>query len=1123
MKLRRLQLQGFKSFADRTELVFHDGITAVVGPNGCGKSNISDAIRWVLGEQRASAIRGSKMEEAIFQGTTERRPVNRAEVALTFSNADKTLPVPYDEIEIRRIIYREGGSEYEINRTPCRLKDIVDLCRDTGLGAIAYAVIEQRMVDGILSDRTDDRRQVFEEAAGIGRYKDRRRAAERRLEATRADLERLQDLIGEVESKVRSLARQRRQAQRYQELRDRRFVLEVTLAESECEALQAERDEIAARLARLAEDEPSARATLARLETELEQHRVVAAERMRARSTVASRLELVSRKIAEHDRELAIVEERKTHAERRLAQIDVERRDLLGLIGTLTREIATLTDTLESERTQLEQLADTLEAVQERQLSLRQRVAAARTEAETATRTESELGRRAAELERVVTRSAAQEAESLAQLERLQAEEESIRADLSSHQAQGDLFAGVLRDLAAARETRKAEYEAAVEQLAKLRLEEAEARRAAIEAEDRRDRLAARLAALEALEREYHGLAPRTAAALRARDRLDGILGALPEFLRIPPERAAAVENALGSILQILVVRDPSVAASVERWLAGEAPGEGMLALLPRDVLPDLERLLEEIVILGDPPAEAVLIGRRERFTALQAEAAEAEAELAAKQEARESIERAAEEADALLRERESALQSVELELTRAEAEVASYAGQSGRLERTLEELDRRRISLLEQLEQARRDAEAAREARAALDAQIEALHEAREASRAALARLEAEWEEARDEESELRVVHARAEAAVADLNRRLNEARNRAEGARRRVEQLGREEEDHRRTLTQLAEIRNTSGGRVEELFHERDELEAQLRTLDEELESTSAAIASLETELRNIRRGTEQRVEERHRLELRQGELDARLRSVRERLEVEWGRPYAQLVEGVERFPGDANALRAELSTVSADLERLGPINMLAIEEYEEESKRLAFLTEQRNDLEQACEDLQDAIRQINRHARELFTETFEQVRRNFHRTFGTLFEGGVCDLALSNPDDPLESDIEVSASPRGKRTQRIHLLSGGERALTALSLLFAIYLVKPSPFCVLDEVDAPLDESNVGRFVRMIQEFKKETQFIVITHNPRTIEAADWVYGVTMAEPGVSTMVGVQLDPALTGASA
>jgi chromosome segregation protein len=267
----------------------------------------------------------------------------------------------------------------------------------------------------------------------------------------------------------------------------------------------------------------------------------------------------------------------------------------------------------------------------------------------------------------------------------------------------------------------------------------------------------------------------------------------------------------------------------------------------------------------------------------------------------------------------------------------------------------------------------------------------------------------------------------------------------------------------------------------------------------------------------------DERHRLELRLTEATAAEQRIRDRLEVEWDRPFEQLLEMVEPVPGDLEPLRAELHQLATDLERLGPINMLAVEEYEEEKERFDFLNEQRNDLVQARDDLRKAIREINRTARHLFVDTFEQVRANFRTTFQTLFEGGECDVWLADPDDPLESPIEISASPRGKRTQRIHLLSGGERALTSLALLFAIYLVKPSPFCVLDEVDAPLDEANIGRFLAMVDRFKTQTQFIVVTHNPRTMEAADWIYGVTMEEPGVSSVVGVQLDDVVAKAAA
>lgn len=1122
MKLRSLKLHGFKSFADRTELVFHDGITAVVGPNGCGKSNISDSIRWVLGEQRASAIRGSKMEEVIFQGTAERRPVNRAEVTLTFSNTGKRLAVPYEEIEIRRTIFREGGSEYELNRAPCRLRDILDLCRDTGLGAMAYAVIEQRMVDGILSDRTDDRRQVFEEAAGVGRYKDRRRAAERRLEAARGDLERLEDLIGEVESKVRSLARQRRQAQRHQELRARRLDLEITLAEMELETAALERERVATRLAELAGGEPTARAALSRLEVELEQKRLEAAEIVRERGAMATRVEEVTQQISARDREIAVVEERRAHTERRLAQIEVERRELQRRVEELVREIATLETSQQEEAERLEELSERLNSAQARQQALREEVMAARGREEEARRIESDFGRRASELEAAAARADSLVAEANARIERARVEEEELVAELKQLSEQGDLFADLVRNLEATRDLRRGEYEAAVERLASLRARESEARRAFAAAEDRATRALARVAALEALEREQAGLAPRTAAVLRAREDLDGVVGALAELLRLPAKRAAEVEDTLGSLLQLLVVTDAAAAERVRAWVEREVPGEGTLAIMTEEFLPTLEGILEEITFVGEPPAEAVLIGRRERFAELQAEADLAVAELEGLRASRAAAEEEAEEADRAVREKEAALQEVELQLMRAQAEDSNSAGQRSRLERTLSELRDQQATLGDTIEQALADAASAREDRARLEDEMAGWQAGLVESREALAQLEAEWEVVREEEAELRVVHARAEASVAEAERRLRGTRRRVEETREQIVALDREAEEHRENLVNLEGLRGEAGGALEELFRIRDALTAELRSLDERLETASNAADELEKEVRSLRRAAEGHLEERHRLELRQGELDATLRSVRERLEVEWGRPYQQLVEMANEVPGEEELLRAELHTVAADLERLGPINMLAIEEHEEESARLAFLIEQRDDLIRARDDLQDAIRQINRHARELFLETFEQVRANFHRTFGTLFEGGVCDLALTDPDDPLESDIEISASPRGKRTQRINQLSGGERALTALSLLFAIYLVKPSPFCVLDEVDAPLDESNVGRFVTMLQEFKKETQFIVITHNPRTVEAADWVYGVTMEEPGVSTMVGVQLDESLATAA-
>ncbi len=1123
MKLKRLYLQGFKSFADRTELRFHDGITAVVGPNGCGKSNISDSIRWVLGEQRASAIRGSKMEEAIFQGTTERRALNRAEVSLTFSNEDRRLAVPYEEIEIRRIIFREGGSEYQLNRSPCRLQDIKDLYRDTGLATNSYTVIEQRMVDGILSDKTDERRQLFEEAAGIGRYKERRKAAQRRLESAEADLARLEDVIGEVDSKVRGLARQKRRAQQYAELRARRLALEVTLATAELEAYARELAETRARLAELSKDEPAAKAELSALETELERRRVEAAEAARTRGVAAGRLEEVGRRIAERDREMAVAEERRVHAERRLSRIAEEREELIRRIAELEREAEALEAQRIEQAGRLESLTMALEAVQERQLAVRQEVAEAKRLDEQARQHEKDLAHRMAEVEAAAASADARAAEALARLQRLERERVETAEELERIGQQGDLFNAQTRELKVTRAERESARDRAREMLEELREAEAEARRAYAASEEQANLLLAQVAALEALERDFHGYQPAVAAALAARGELDGLLGPLSEFLDLPIDRAAGVESALGSLLQVLVVQDVEAAERVRNWLAVRGDGDGAVALIPRSALPRVETLLETVLFAGEPADEPTLIGRRERLEVLRAQAQEADEVRRQRAQAREAASEAVAMAEARLREAEAALQTLEIEVRRAEAEELARSGQHERLERTVAELERQHAAVLAAAEQARADAEAARRERSRLAEELAAQRVSWEARARVVAEREAAWEAIRDEEAEIRVTHARAEAALSELNRRIHAARDGAAQARDRVAALDREEVEHRDTLAGLEELRASAGAQLEALFRERDALAGELRSLDENLARATEAAERLESRVRMLRRTGEEAAEERHRLQLRRAELEAAERSIQERLEAEWGRPFTQLCAQAERVDGNPDQLRAELNALAADIERLGPINMLAVEEHEEESKRLEFLTTQRNDLVRARDDLQAAIRQINQTARELFLETFEKIRNNFNETFQALFEGGSCDLWLADPDDPLESPIEISASPRGKRTQRIHLLSGGERALTALSLLFAIYLVKPSPFCVLDEVDAPLDEANVGRFIAMLQKFKKDTQFIVITHNPRTMEAADWIYGVTMEEPGVSTIVGVRLDEVLAEAGA
>ncbi|MBW3535762.1 MAG: AAA family ATPase, partial [Gemmatimonadetes bacterium] len=391
--------------------------------------------------------------------------------------------------------------------------------------------------------------------------------------------------------------------------------------------------------------------------------------------------------------------------------------------------------------------------------------------------------------------------------------------------------------------------------------------------------------------------------------------------------------------------------------------------------------------------------------------------------------------------------------------------------------------------------------------------------ARQALEGVQEEWEAARSEESRLAVQVTRLEGELARLDERLEGVQAALKAGADRLEALDREEATLRSELEQARTLKEDGAAATETLFGKREAAEGDLRERDEALQTVARAVQDAERQARQARQAEREASDKRHALELERQEIRGRLGRIQERLEGEWGRSMEALLEEAKPVEGEPETLQEELRDIVVGLERIGPVNMLAVEEHAEESQRLDFLTEQRDDLVEARNDLRQAIREINQTATDLFNDTFQRIRENFRSVHQRLFEGGEADIWLSeDEEDLLEAPIEIHASPRGKKTQRIDLLSGGERALTALSLLFAIYLVKPSPFCVLDEVDAPLDENNIGRFIRLLEEFKDQTQFIVITHNPRTIESADWIYGVTMEEPGVSTIVGVRLDDAL-----
>lgn len=1162
MKIRALSLHGFKSFADRTRIDFHPGITAIVGPNGCGKSNISDALRWVLGEQRPSAIRGSRMEEAIFQGTAQRRPIHRAEVSLELSNEDGILAVPYDEVAIGRTVLRGGESIYALNEQTVRLKDIHDLCRDTGLGANAYSIIESRMIDAILSDRAEERRSLFEEAAEVGRYKDRRRTALRRLEQAEQDLRRLEDVLGEVGSKVRSLARQRGRARKYVELRERRLQLEVAVADARLRAIETRLGEVDASLVEARRTRPEDEARLATEETEVEALRLHLVERERERSAAAARLEEVRARLEELERGRLLADERIAAARSRLEAIRAERAGIAERrqgLGTERTEVAEAAGAAERALAELREreglLAVDVEQARDRRHRLEAEEAAAREEL---TRLISEIGaagaaseaRRERDRERAreLERRREQRTEDAAAVEALEAELRAREAEASETAARrGELEDRLGRERVAERESRDREREL------RARLAEIEGELSSVAAR------AGALASMLAAGRDRPGAVSRLLADAEA---AEGVLGVLADFLDVPKAAAAAVEAHLGSALHAVVVDDWEAVLRIRAWLAGQKESDGLL-VLPLDPGPRstggsgglLDRVQVRgagapwarallggvsardggfdpadgawvsadgsgqdaigVVRLGQPAGGKGVLRRRAELAELEARRAELEA---ATEEARVALEDGAARTAALSERASTTDRELEAASSRARAAAAARDTASERLERVrghLAEVDARIGELERELSGTDPAREAGDERVTGLEARRAEVEAGLAGHRAGLLEATAAWERESAALQELRLAIARREAeaaGVADRARRLETLAAELDAREERLEEERRQREE---TIVGGHAQLEESAEDLSALFEERAALDATLRAAQAELDARRAEAEEREAALRALRLAERQSTERLHEMELESTRLRGTRATIRERLEAEWEEEFESLRARVEPpAEGEAEGWAHELERVREELASIGPVNLLASAEYDEEKERLDFLDAQKKDLESARDDLLDSIRRINESASAAFSEVFTEVRENFRRIFVTLFEGGEADVWLEDPEDPLDSPIEISASPRGKRTQRIHLLSGGERALTALALLFAIYLTKPSPFCVMDEVDAPLDESNIGRFTAMLERFKEGTQFIVITHNARTIEAADYIYGVTMQEPGVSTIVAMNL---------
>ena len=1195
MRIKRVQIQGFKTFAKKTDFVFDPGITAIVGPNGSGKSNVVDAVRWCLGEQSFSLLRSKKTSDIIFSGSDKRARLNLAQVTLTLDNGDGELPIDFSEIEITRRAYRDGDNEYRLNGARVRLGDITDLLAQTGLGKRTYALIGQGLIDRVLNLAPEDRRALFEEAAGITGYRTKRETTLRRLDATAQNLTRVRDILAELSPRLGYLRRQAERAQERDQIADDlRHLLRIwygfrwheTLGKLEQQ--RAEEKQIAQTVA-------ERQAALATLNAQIEQIRT---QRMELRSSLGelhgrasalhTQAERVGRELAVAQERLRQIDERREETQRELVPLRVQQETLTERLAMLAESVAAA----EIEQAARQRDVDAAQAEvarwQASRRSAQQTVDDARRLLNEATERRARAGSRLEQLrERLDALSSEQQRQQASQ-ERASAEAEALsqRADEQTRglgqieqglaDAQGEITQS---------ETRLSELR---QQGEALNAERREADRALDQAQTRLD-------LLRRLQREGAGYASGVRSVLQASERgeLGGVLGTVASLVRVPPQLDKAIETALGGAFQNVVTERWADASQAIGWL--QRSGRGRATFLPLDrlnvrnridapngdgilgnaaELVDRDERVDDVVGLllnGTWVAEDLAAARRAldkqraptpTVVTLAGEIVRPGGAVTGGSDSRRQDE------SVLARERE--LRELPSRVAAALSVVEQIADRGRNLSSETEAvrtaLDTRREAVRErerQTQQQRHQAEAARReadrAQQALAFQAQRLTEIeREAAELGERRGQIEGEQealaVRQGEAEVALAEAEANAALsggesllaelADLRAAASEAQAQRrsqhtlhESTQRSGQSVGDQIRDKAARVAALGEEAEILRRRVEELAQAERRLAVEIGRLRSEIEPVEARVAALEAQQggaeKQEREGQEQlRRDERawSAAQLRLQRTEDGLVGLRheieqdlglvalERLDDEAYQPPLPLEAIVEELPVVdelPEEMAAEIKTMRGRLSRVTNVNPEAPKEYEEAAGRHDFLLEQSVDLEEAAANLRKVIRELDELMEAELAKTFAAVSEHFVIYFQKLFNGGTARLVLTEPEDLNNTGVEIVARPPGKRPQSLALLSGGERSLSACALIFAILHVSPTPFCVLDEVDAALDEANVDRFRFVVEELSAETQFILVTHNRRTLEGANAIYGITMGDDGVSQMISLRLE--------
>jgi chromosome segregation protein len=1196
MRIKRVSIQGFKTFARRTEFIFDPGVTAVVGPNGSGKSNIVDAVRWCLGEQSFSLLRSRKTSDVIFSGSDKKARLNLAEVTITLDNSAGEIPLDYTEVEITRRAYRDGDNEYIINGQRVRLQDIIDLLAQTGLGKRTYSVIGQGLIDRALSMAPEERRSLFEEAAGISGYQIKRATAVRRLEATQQNLTRVRDIVAELSPRLGYLRRQAERAQEREQIaRDLQALLRewhgyrwhttLRLVEQHHVVEDAQRREVEARQQQLA----AIGATIADL-------RSTQAERRAHLVTLHADSSELHRQAEAIGRDLAVAQER-------LRQLHARREDSMRELAPLDVQQSTLAERLEELRRHVQksenELRDRLQAVEtiQAEVGLRQQkrsrlLSQQENVRKLLTQHQQQRAEIASRLRQIAERRAVLTTEQEQQQLALQsADETATTAEAALTQA--EQAARTLEQEAHAVQSHLAALEASIAAL-QQELRSAESTRQ--EADRALDRLQTRQEMLQRLRREGAGYAGGVRTVLQAQSagHLHGIIGTVASQLRVPAHLDKAIETALGGALQNIVAATWDDASNAIHFLKEQRSGRATFLPLDRlHVQPAIpaprragilgnavdlveyealieaaaQQLLNRVWVAEDLPAARAALdefkgGARPTVVTLDGEiirpggAVTGGSEGGRSDDSLLARERELRELPAQIGRASAALRDQVATCSTISAQIEAQRVEIAQTQQSLADLARRERQLRSQVEELRRQVDRSRQAQrwraeqitqteaelrmladseAVLLAESVVAEQEEHATAAALAELDAQIAGAGADALLQELANRRAAAAEVQANLRSQQAL--VESTARTLQSVGDQLRAKKQQVGALGDEIDVLVGRVEELSRAESALSLQIETLQQRITPLEQGLSRLEAQ-----QAAEEQRERTLQQSLRQAESllnqamlqlqrsEDALQQLRSEIEADLGLvileesaevayqpplPWDAVVQQLPMVASVPDAMEGEVREMRNRLARLGNVNPEAPREYEEAARRYEFLFTQSQDLEAASADLQKVIKELDDRMEIELRRTYDAVGKEFTRFFQQLFNGGTAHLELTDPDNISQSGVEIIARPPGKRPQSLALLSGGERSLAACALIFAILHVSPTPFCVLDEVDAALDEANVDRFRMTVEDLSRDTQFIIVTHNRRTLEGANAIYGVTMGNDGVSRVISLRLE--------